>query len=47
MAKTEQTLKLEHHVFELQHHSGLADIVMLHGICAGAWVFPRHLWSHY
>ena len=40
MAKNEQTLKLEHHIFEPQLHSGLPDIVMLHGICAGAWVFP-------
>ncbi len=40
MAKNEHTLKLEHHVFEPQRHSGLPDIVMLHGICAGAWVFP-------
>ena len=41
MAKNEHTLKLEHHVFEPQRHSGLPDIVMLHGICAGAWVFPK------
>ena len=41
MAKNEQTLKLEHHVFEPQLHSGLPDIVMVHGICAGAWVFPK------
>ena len=41
MAKNEQTLKLEHHVFEPQCHSDLPDIVMLHGICAGAWVFPK------
>lgn len=41
MAKNEQTLKLEHHVFEPQLHAGLPDIVMLHGICAGAWVFPK------
>ena len=41
MAKNGQTLKLEHYVFEPQIHDGLPDIVMLHGICAGAWVFPR------
>ena len=41
MANNEQTLKLEHHVFEPQLHVGLPDIVMLHGICAGAWVFPE------
>ena len=41
MAKNEQTLKLEHHVFEPQLHVGLPDIVMLHGICAGARVFPE------
>ena len=40
MAKNEETLKLEHHVFEPRFHSGLPDVVMLHGICAGAWVFP-------
>ncbi|NCW74698.1 MAG: alpha/beta fold hydrolase [Gammaproteobacteria bacterium] len=41
MAKNGQTLKLEHHLFEPLIHEGLPDIVMLHGICAGAWVFPR------
>ena len=41
MAKNEHTLKLEHHVFEPQRHLGVPDIVMLHGICAGAWVFPN------
>ena len=41
MAKNGQTLKLEHHVFEPKIHESLPDIVMLHGICAGAWVFPR------
>jgi pimeloyl-ACP methyl ester carboxylesterase len=41
MAKNGQTLKLEHHVFEPKTHEDLPDIVMLHGICAGAWVFPR------
>ena len=41
MAKNEQTLKLAHHVFEPQLHAGLPDFVMLHGICAGAWVFPE------
>lgn len=41
MANNGRTLKLEHHVFEPQIHEGFSDIVMLHGICAGAWVFPR------
>jgi pimeloyl-ACP methyl ester carboxylesterase len=41
MAKNRQTLKLEHHVFEPQIHEDFPDIVMLHGICAGAWVFSR------
>ena len=41
MAKNGQTLKLEHHVFEPQVPTEQPDIVMLHGICAGAWVFPK------
>ena len=41
MAKNGQTLKLEHHVFEPQVSTERPDIVMLHGICAGAWVFPK------
>ena len=39
MAKNGQTLKLEHHLFEPTTSTSLPDIVMLHGICAGAWVF--------
>ena len=42
MAKNGQTLKLEHHLFEPTTSTSLPDIVMLHGICAGAWVFPQN-----
>jgi len=41
MAKNGQTLKLEHHLFGPTESTPFPDIVMLHGICAGAWVFPQ------
>ena len=33
---------LEHHTFEPTCTPIGVDLVMLHGICAGAWVFPEH-----
>ena len=34
--------QLEHHIFEPTCTRSGPDVVMLHGICTGAWVFPEH-----
>ena len=34
--------QLEHHMFEPACTRAGPDVLMLHGICTGAWVFPEH-----
>ena len=40
MATEWQPLRIEHHIHRPALATDLPDIVCLHGICAGAWVFP-------
>ncbi len=40
MATERQPLRIEHHIHRPVLATDLPDIVCLHGICAGAWVFP-------
>jgi pimeloyl-ACP methyl ester carboxylesterase len=41
MATEWHPLRIEHHIHRPTVATDLPDIVCLHGICAGAWVFPE------